>query len=346
MTETGQDAAESLVSDGGKAFMLPLDFPWIVRRVLDTIEPLALFVAETEIWPNLVCQSRARGIPVVLFNGRISDRSIDRYRRYRFFFKEVLRDFEAFGMQSQKDAERIAEIGASPERVLVTGNLKFDRPLIEPTKQENEAVLNSLGLTGGQVVFVAGSTHPGEEEVVLRVFQKLKRTEPNLILIIAPRHLDRLDEVTRILDTEGVRWVRKSQIATGGRGDEVILLDTMGELSRVYSIGTVIFVGKSLVPGGGHNILEPAAFGKPVMFGPHMENFREIASVMKAEGGGIEINSEEEFFSRAQGLLSDPSLYDRVSKAALRAIQKNQGALKKTFDLLEKYLERDPSIPK
>lgn len=339
MTETGQDTAKRLVGEGGTTFFLPLDFPWTVRKVLDAVAPRALFIAETEIWPNLVHQCEGRAIPVVLFNGRISDRSFGNYRRFRFFFKEILREIAAFGMQSERDAERIIEIGAAPERVSVTGNLKFDRPIRCPTEAETRMVRNSLGLRDEQPVFVAGSTHPGEEEIVLRAFGQLKEIEPSIVLILAPRHLDRLDEVTRMLDQGQFGWVRKSQMLSGGFSGDVILLDTMGELERTYSVGSVIFVGGSLVPVGGHNILEPAACGKPVTFGPHMENFREIASVMKDEGGGIEVQGHTELFGAAQRFLTDRSYFAQASRAALRAIENNQGAVEKTLQILETYLE-------
>jgi len=339
MTETGQEAAERALGDRGIAFFLPLDYPWTVGRVLGTLTPRALFIAETEIWPNLLHQCYRRGIPVVLFNGRISDRSFESYRRFRFFFKEVLGGISAFGMQTERDGERIVEIGASRDRVVITGNLKFDRPVLRPTKGEFRMIRSSLGLQARQAVFIAGSTHGGEEEIILQVFRQLKRFEPSLVLILAPRHLERLGEVIKTLEQGHFLWVRKSQMPTDGFSGEVILLDTMGELARIYSIGTVIFVGKSLVPGGGQNILEPAAFGKPVIFGPHMENFREIASVMKREGAGIEIRSEKELSEAAQRLLTDRSYYTRASRAALRTIQNNQGAIQKTLQIFGRYLE-------
>jgi len=339
MTETGQETAKRLLGGQGTTFFLPLDLPWTVQRVLRALAPRALFIAETEIWPNLLRQCQMRGIPVVLFNGRISDRSLESYRRFRFFFKEVLRGVAAFGMQSERDAERIVEIGASRERVVITGNLKFDRPALHVAEEEMGIVRNTLGLQEKQPVFVAGSTHGGEEEIILQAFRQLKRIEPSLVLILAPRHLERLDEIIKTLDRDNFLWVRKSQMPREGFKGEVILLDTMGELERIYSIGDVIFVGRSLVPGGGQNILEPAAFGKPVLFGPHMENFREIARIMKAEGGGIEIRNQKELFDQAQRLLTDRSYYTRVSRAAFRAIEKNQGAIQKTLELLEKYLE-------
>lgn len=345
MTETGQEAAERLLGDRGTTLFLPLDFPWTVHKVLSAVAPRVLFIAETEIWPNLLHQCERRAIPVVFFNGRISDRSFESYRRFRFFFKRVLQGVAAFGMQSERDAERIVQIGASRERVVITGNLKFDRPLRHLAKEETRAVRNSLGLGEDQPVFVAGSTHRGEEEIILRVFRQLKSIEPSIVLILAPRHLDRVEDVIKTLDQSRFRWVRKSQMPGEGCSGDVILLDTMGELERIYSIGTVIFVGKSLVPGGGQNILEPAAFGKPVIFGPHMENFREIAMVMKAEGGGIEVRSQKELFEAAERLLMDRSEYSRASQAAIRAIQNNQGAIQKTLQVFEKYLYQEPLSP-
>jgi 3-deoxy-D-manno-octulosonic-acid transferase len=338
-TETGQDVAGRLLQDPKGVFFSPLDLPWVVRKVLNTVSPRALFIAETEIWPILLDHCRRRGVPVVLFNGRISDRSFESYRRFRFFFREVLGGVVAFGMQSQEDAERIVEIGASGHRVFVTGNLKFDRPVVYPVEAETNKIRASLGLGETQPVFVAGSTHRGEEEAVLEVFRRLKGVEPAIVLILAPRHLERIDEITRSLERDGFVWVRKSQMRGEGSPGEVILLDTIGELERLYTIGTVVFVGGSLVPVGGHNILEPVAFGKPVLFGPHMENFRDIVRIVKAEEGGVEVRDRQALFEQAQRLLVDRPYYHRVSRAARRTVQNNQGAIQKTIDLLERYLE-------
>lgn len=345
MTETGQAVARNVMGEEGAVFFSPLDLPWCVRRVLDALAPRALFIAETEIWPNLLHECGQRGIPVVLFNGRISDRSFARYRRFRFFFKEVLRGVGAFAMQSEEDADRILRIGASPDRVVVTGNLKFDRPLRSPSVTEMEETRRSLGLQGGQVVFVAGSTHRGEEGMLVEVFRRLKGVEPSLVLILAPRHLDRLGEIVEALEASPFVWTRRTQLGGKGFSGDIILLDTMGELEKAYSIGTIVFVGGSLVPVGGHNILEPAAFGKPVIFGPYMENFRDITAVMREEGGGIQVRDSEGLYEAARDLLTERSYYGRVSRAARRAIQNNQGALQRTLRILETYLEQGSMDP-
>jgi 3-deoxy-D-manno-octulosonic-acid transferase len=338
MTLTGRETAERSLAGRATTILLPLDLPWTMRKSLKTMAPRALFIAETELWPNLLHQCHRKAIPVVIFNGRISDRSFDRYRTFRFFFKEVLGGVAAFGMQSQMDADRMIQIGAPDDRVVVTGNLKFDRPAFGPDEREMGQIRCSLGLREERSVLVAGSTHEGEEEVLLRVFGELKRIEPSLLLIIAPRHLSRLHDVMKTLSKERFVWVRKSEIPRAEFSGDIILLDTMGELQRIYRIATVAFVGGSLVPVGGHNVLEPAAFAKPVIFGPHMENFREVVRMMKAEGGGVEIHGEEELLEQSRRLLTDRSHYARVSEAALRAIQKNQGATEKTLRLFEKYL--------
>ena len=338
MTETGRETAQRSLGTGRMTFFFPFDLPWIMSRVLDEVNPRALFVAETEIWPNLLYQCRRRDIPVVLFNGRISDRSFQRYRPFRFFFEGVLHCVSAFGMQTENDAERIIEIGAPRKRVVITGNLKFDRPVIQPDEGETRKLTVSLGLAAGRPVFVAGSTHDGEEGAVLQTFRGLKRIEPALVLILAPRHLTRLNDVIAILNREGFSWVERSRVSSEGFTGEVILLDTMGELESIYGIGDLTFVGGSLVPVGGHNILEPAAFGKPVMYGPHMENFREVARRIEAEGAGVQVRDGRELFEQAQRLLTDRFYYGCMSHAAIRAIQRNQGALEKTLRIFAKYL--------
>ena len=297
-------------------------------------------MAETEIWPNFLRELGRRKIPVLLFNGRISARSLQWYKRFRSLLKMPLTSISAFCMQSSLDAQRIIEIGANPERVTVTGNIKFDQPPPEVTREEKEVLFRNLGLHPGQPILIAGSTHRGEEECLLNVFRRLSPEYPDLVLIIAPRHLERLGEVEILLKKHQIPWKRKTKLGAAGHREEasVILLDTLGELARLYSIGTLIFVGGSLAKVGGHNVLEPLFFKKPVLFGPFMNHFREISDEVLRRGAGFQVGDTEEMFLRARTLLETPSLRSEMGKSGFELIRDNRGATRKTLETISRFL--------
>ena len=340
MTATGNEVAEKRASGVKATTFFPLDHPWSVRRAISLVNPRAFLMAETEIWPNFLMELGRREIPVLLFNGRISPRSLQWYKRFRFFIASPLTAISAFCMQSTLDAQRIIEIGANPERVTVTGNIKFDQPPPEITPREREALLRTLGLHAGQPVLIAGSTHGGEEEFMLKVLRLLSPEYPDLVLLLAPRHLERVNEVEALLKREKIPWRPKSQLSAGEKreGAPVILLDTLGELAKLYSIGTLIFVGGSLVKVGGHNILEPLFFKKPVLFGPFMENFREISHEVLRRGAGFQIRGEEEMVLHAKTLLENPSLWSRMGECGFEIIRDNRGATRKTLQTIFQFV--------
>ena len=340
MTATGNDMAKKRALGVRAITFFPLDHPWAVRRAISLVNPRAFLIAETEIWPNFLMELGRRGIPVMLFNGRISTRSLQWYKRFRFFLNSPLATISAFCMQSSLDAQRIMEMGANPERVTVTGNVKFDQPPPEINQEEKEALLHTLGLHIRQPIFIAGSTHRGEEEFMLKVLRHLSPEYPDLVLILAPRHLERVREVEILLKREKIPWKRKSQLQAKGEreGARVILLDTLGELSKLYSIGTIIFVGGSLVRVGGHNILEPLFFKKPVIFGPFMDHFREISDEVLRRGAGFQIREVEEILLHAKTLLEDVSLRSSMGRCGFEIIRDNRGATGKTLETIFRFL--------
>lgn len=339
VTGTGREVARRSIPQAAGVVYFPLDLPMIVHEVLAAVGPRLILLTETEIWPNFLRACAASKIPVVMINGRISPRSFRRYRLVQPFFRRVLQDIDLFCMQGAADAERIVALGASPERVRVVGNLKFDVTPRRDASAFAERWRRELDIAAGQPVVVAGSTHAGEEEVLLRAFIRLRREFTNLVLILAPRHPERLAGVESLITGNGLTAVRRSELA-GGRGDatQIVLLDTVGELSALYAVASVTFVGGSLIPRGGHNLLEPALHGRPVLIGPHMENFAEASTLFVERGAALQVKNGEELTEQLAGLLRDPAARDRMGKAALEALVAHRGACERTVALLEQYL--------
>jgi 3-deoxy-D-manno-octulosonic-acid transferase len=343
ITSTGNEAAKTRAPEADRVFFLPIDHPLILRRAIERIRPSLLLIAETELWPNLLRSCGKKGIPVVLFNGRISQRSFRRYVRFKFFFKECLKYISLFLMQTEEDRKRIFEIGGARQKTRTVGNLKFDQTLPSLTREAMTMIAKTLGLRGSEKILVAGSTHSGEEEILVGLYKELKVITSPLVLILAPRHLERLEEVEGILKKESLSWARKTSLSHGaGQSDqehpEVILLDTMGELVGVYSLGTLVFVGGSLVPIGGHNPLEPLFFEKCVLFGPHMFNFLEIATRLIEDGGAIRVSGKEELFFQLKRLLLDEAARKEVGEKGRQFLQKHQGATERMFEEIRPLL--------
>jgi 3-deoxy-D-manno-octulosonic-acid transferase len=344
MTSTGNETAKSYLPETNQVLFVPIDHPLIIRGTIKKIQPGLLLIAETELWPNLLRSCGKKGIPIILFNGRISQRSFRRYFRFRFFFKECLKYISLFLMQTEEDRKRMIKIGGECQKTRVVGNLKFDQPFPSFTPETRNKIAKTLGLSGKENVLIAGSTHSGEEEILVTFFKELKKKDPNLLLILAPRHLQRLEEVERILKKEALSWLRKTSLPIGaGRSDqehpEVILLDTMGELMGIYSLGTLVFVGGSLVPIGGHNPLEPLFFKKCVLFGPHMFNFLEISTRLIEDEGAIQVSGKEDLFSQLKRLLFDEVARKEVGEKGHQFLQKHQGATDRMFEEIRPFLK-------
>ena len=339
VTGTGREVAKRSFPQAAGVVYFPLDLPIIVHEALAAVSPRLILLTETEIWPNFLRACAVSKIPVVMINGRISPRSFRRYRLVQPFFRHVLQGIDLFCMQSAADAERILALGAQPERVRVVGNLKFD--VTHPADASSRAELwrRELKIESGQPVVVAGSTHAGEEEALLRAFIRLRHEFPSLLLILAPRHPGRLAGVEALIAGNGLTAVRRSELAGTRDGErQIVLLDTIGELSALYAVGSVTFIGGSLVPRGGHNLLEPALYGRPVLFGPHMENFAEASAYFVECGAALQVKDAEELAESLAALLRDPGRRDRMGKAALEALVAHRGACERTVALLEQYV--------
>lgn len=338
VTETGNGVAMDSIGADARVFYFPFDLGFVVRRVVGLIRPDAFVVVETEIWPNLIKAMNDKRIPSVLVNGRISARSFKGYSRARFFFKRVLKMLSGFNMQTQVDAERIKALGAPPERVRVSGNVKFDQACVS-LKEGAFTTKAKLGIPESATVFVAGSTHEGEEEEVLKAYRRVLEYLPETALVLAPRHPERLSSVASMVEREGFKYrLRSSGAEERLPVPGILLVDTMGELAGMYRAGDINFVGGSLVPVGGHNILEPAAFGKPVFFGPHMHNFAEISAILKDCGVGIEIKNAAQLAREAVRLVQEPERVEKLGKIAKDVLLKNRGALERNVELIEKFL--------
>ena len=335
-TRTGQQLARRNVADVDAVFYFPFDWTFTARRTLNVVKPRLFVMMETELWPNLLRECRARGVKTVLVNGRISYRSFPRYRLIKPFFRRVLADVDRFCVQGEETARRLLQLGADPARITVTGSLKFDSLDVIPTPGRGpERVLRFFRMPPNRPVLVAGSTLRGEEEAVIRAFNRVRSTGIAPLLIVAARQPERFAEVERLCRQEGLTTVRRSELPIDAepRADAVIL-DTIGELAQLYQVATVVFVGGSLVPAGGHNILEPAIFGKPIVFGPHMENFAEIAEEFLANGAAVQVRFDRELDHAVVSLMSDPVQRARLGAAARALVEANRGAKEKTVAVI------------
>ncbi len=340
-TLSGQQVARTRLSDADGVFFLPFDLPSFVGRTLRLVRPRLFIMMETEIWPNLLRACRRQGVKTMLVNGRISSRSYPRYRFARRFFTNVLGDVDRFCMQSEESARRIVDIGADPARVVVTGSLKFDS-LESPAMAAGRGasrVLRYFRMSPARPVFMAASTLKGEEAPVFAAFAALRRVQPNALLIIAPRKPERFGETEALARGEGFRVVRRTELAVDAepRAD-VVVLDTIGELAHLFQVATIVFVGGSLVDQGGHNILEPAVHGKPIIFGPYMQNFAEIAATFLQSQAAIQVPGNAELTEVVLRLASDPVERARLGAAARALVEANRGATPRTLDAISGLL--------
>lgn len=336
-TLTGQQVARTRLQGVDAVFFFPFDLPPFVNRTLRLVRPRLFIMMETEIWPNLLRACRRLGVKTLLVNGRISSRSYPRYRIARGLFGQVLADVDRFCMQSDESARRIVDIGADPSRVIVTGSLKFDS-LEAPTSAAGRGanrVVRYFRFASPRPVIIAGSTMKGEETAVLSAFAAVRRVHPATMLIIAPRKPERFAEVEALARAEGHRVVRRTELAvdTEPRAD-VVILDSIGELAHLFQVATVVFMGGSLVDHGGHNILEPAVHGKPIVFGPHMQNFAEIASTFLAQQAAIQVTDATELSTALVRLTGDSVERARLSAAARALVEANRGAKSRTLDVV------------
>jgi 3-deoxy-D-manno-octulosonic-acid transferase len=352
-TITGQKIASERMAFADAIFYFPLDWRGPIRRALAAARPAAVIVVETEIWPNFLRECRLAGVPVIFVNGRFSERSFRGYRRalsctagaLAGFLKKVLGDATVFLMQSSEDAERLAALGAPAERILVTGNIKYD--LADPSESPLSAWLESeLAKSNRGPVVVAGSVLANEEAAVLKAFAHVESEFPQAILVLAPRKPEQFDNAAQIVAQSGRILLRRRDLVLNGSGSpalpppvQVLLLDSLGELAGMYRVADAVFVGGSLVPAGGHNILEPAAFGKVPVYGPSMDNFREMAATFLQAGAAIQVNSAEDLGAAWTVLLRDRATATRMGGSARKLVEGNRGATQRVLQEIERVLE-------
>ena len=343
-TMTGQQIARNNLQYVDEVFYFPFDLGFIVNRTLGLVRPRLFIMMETEIWPNQLRACHRAGVKTLLVNGRISSRSYPRYRLARPFFRRVLRHVDRFCMQSDESARRVIDIGADRDRVVVTGSLKFDSlefPGSSPDRGHNR-VLRYFRIAPERPVIIAASTLKGEEEAVLDAFQRIRSTMSNALLIIAPRKPQRFEDVERLARRAGWNVARRSELRVDAEPrHDVVILDTIGELAQLYQVATAVFVGGSLVDAGGHNILEPAVFGKPIVFGPYMQNFAEIARTFLDNGAAIQVRNGRELEPALVDLLGDPVRRARLGAAARALVEANRGARTKTLAAIAQLLPPD-----
>jgi len=355
-TETGQKLAKERFDFADSIIYFPFDWAWIVRRVLRAVRPACVLIVETEIWPNFLYETNRAGVPVIFVNGRISQKSFRRHQRalrwFPFFlghfYRSVLNNASMFLMQSEADAERIRKIGAKSDRVIVTGNLKYDSPLPEESAFVRW-LAKEVDLEKRRPLIVAGSVTSGEEALVLIAFGVLQGQMRNALLVLAPRKPDRFDAAAQDIVESLRKYVRRSTIDLNSptvtnaapvfsNEISVLLLDSIGELAAIYGLADAVFVGGSMVEAGGHNILEPAGFGKPPLFGEHMENFQELANTFLSHGAARQVTNPEDLGVAWIELLEDPARRKKMGDAARNLVEENRGATSRTIQYIAKVL--------
>ncbi|PHH42112.1 lipid IV(A) 3-deoxy-D-manno-octulosonic acid transferase [Pseudomonas putida] len=340
MTPTGSERIQALFAGEPRIqhCYLPYDLPCAAARFLDHAKPKLAVIMETELWPNHIHQCAKRGIPVALANGRLSERSAKGYGRFSKLTAPMLAEMSFFAVQTEAEAQRFRDLGARPQTVEVTGSIKFDLT-IDPQLLQRAAELRGQWQALERPVWIAASTHEGEDEVVLDAHRRLLANYPNALLILVPRHPERFNSVFELCQREGFATVRRSSGANVEANTSVLLGDTMGELLFLYALADSAFVGGSLVPNGGHNLLEPAALAKPVLSGPHLFNFLDIAAQLREAGALAEVDDAEGLAVEVQRLFELPRDAQRMAEAGLAVMRRNQGALQRLLDGLGRLIK-------
>ncbi len=343
VTATGNKIARSLISEGDFLTYLPLDFSFIIKRVMRKIKPCLFIIAETEIWPNLIACLYKEKIPIVTVNGRISDNSYSGYRTIRFLIRPILSKIKKFCVQSEIDALRLINLGVAKENIQVTGNVKFDLNLAKAQDSKVLVIREKLWLGLDGKLWVCGSTHPHEEEIIIKAYRELLLSYPKLKLLIAPRHPERSKDIGRLVSANSFMPIFISNISGSCPtciNNPVFILDVMGELFDYYSAADIVFVGGSLVKTGGHNILEPASQKKPVFFGPYMFNFRDISRMFLENKAGIMVHDANDLVVKIKEILDSNLLAKQLVEHAYDLIINNRGATQKNIDVIKQILAR------
>jgi 3-deoxy-D-manno-octulosonic-acid transferase len=343
-TTTAMEGLQGKLPSHVSKIYYPIDRRAWVSRALGTIRPEAIVLVEAEIWPNFLWRATQMGIPIFLVNARLSDRSYRGYKRFGFLFRPLFASFSGVGAQNEEDAARLRTLGCRPEAIQIVGNLKFDAAALEEKRTLNaRAMLQQLGVGGDAPVIVGGSTHAGEEAILADQFVRLHNKFPSLFLVLVPRHMERSREVGRELEKRGIKFAYRSDVTPGTRfrpGEvECLIVNTTGELKYFYEPATVVFIGKSLTSKGGQNPIEPAALGKPTIFGPNMQNFADVVRCFLAKDAAVQVRDASHLQLILADLLADASRREQLARNALEVVRENQGAVYRTLDMIAKHLE-------
>lgn len=341
-TTTGYGVALKTFPDKG-VFYYPLDFSGMVRRAFERVHPTVVLLVELEVWPNFLEVARSMEIPVMVINGRITEKSFGRYSKLPPFFRKVFQNVSRYCVQSPEYAQRFKKLGVSPENIRITGNLKYDNAFTGDPGELEEEMLQSLTLDRDCDIIIGGSTHPGEEEILVDIFQELKKDFPSLQLILAPRHPRRVPEIVKMIRSKGEDVILRSSIPKKERSlanlkKKIILIDTIGELSKIYAVASVVFVGGSLIPRGGHNMLEPAALGKPILVGPYTDNFKKIVDFLNSHRAIEIVPDGTSLMEKIRFYLGDEEARRNLAKRAKASIEESTGATKITLEEVKKLL--------
>ncbi|MBU0544431.1 MAG: 3-deoxy-D-manno-octulosonic acid transferase [Proteobacteria bacterium] len=340
-TTRGLSIARKEIGGRVKIIPMPLDFWWSIQRIVRHINPSLFILVETDIWPHLITSLSNKNIKCFLVNGRISPRTYKSYKRFSFLIRPILNRFTLCMMQSELDRKRLLEIGADQARIITIGNIKFDRDWFPMHKEERDTWLKQLCLDPEDDIWIAGSIHKDEDQMILNIFSRLVPEFPGLRLILAPRNIEESGKILKAARDMGLKSFLKTDLPDNKTPYEVLVLNTIGELNRVYGVGKISFVGGSIVPLGGHNLLEPASFGCPVLFGPHMHNFVLMSELLLAEKGGFQVVNENELYESVKMLLEDPDLCRAAGKNAKQFIDKHRGALKEALNRIGEHVDVD-----
>lgn len=337
-TNSGYAMAREKLKNKAELIYLPWDYAFLIRKLIKVFPPRCLFILEADFWPNLIYLLKKAGNPkIIVLNGRVNDRAWRRYRRMRYFIKEAVRGVDFFCMQTSSDAAKMTGLGAAEAKMAVTGNAKFDREFPALTEEDRDSLRRELRIDADQRIIIAGSTHEGEEEIILEALAIIRETYDNVILILAPRHLERIKKVETLLERNQIGYQARSRI-NAGLAKEVIVLDTMGELSKFYNLAYLSIVGGSFTAIGGHNLLEPVAQGSPVLYGPYIQNFKEIAELLSRNGVGVMAHNSRDLAEKCLNLLNNPQLREELGLKAQSLVAANRGAKTRMLEVIKQLM--------
>lgn len=339
VTPTGRQMAKIRIPEANNYIYFPFDLKYCIKKMISTIKPRLVIIMETELWPNFIEYLNYMKIPIIISNGRISDNSYRGYMFIRPWLKKILGKIDYFTMQTELDAKRIREIGAPAERIRTTGNMKFDILDNQAEEDKIKGLSKILPFSEEDIILTGGSTHKGEEKIILETYIELKQKNKILKLILAPRHPERLYDVENLIHEMGLKFIKRSNLPSSAPVENnILLIDTIGELSLIYRFSTIVFIGGSLVPVGGHNILEAARYSKPVIFGPYMSNFRYSSELLLSKNGAIQIKNGCELSSVIDRLLKNPEEAKFIGRNAYKCIEDSQGATSRNLEIIQNYL--------